>query len=57
MDELDKDKFWILLPFDDKDVRYKSRKEAQEALISFGDGGYILKSVAYVGKPEIRDIR
>ena len=51
------DKFWLNIPFDDKDIRYTNRRDAQQALIGMGEGGYIMKSVAYVTKPQIRDIK
>jgi hypothetical protein len=51
------DKFWITILDSDKDIRYYSRKEAEDVLTAHGGEGYILKAVAYVDKPQIIDIR
>jgi hypothetical protein len=51
------DKFWIIVPYDDMDIRYDSRQEAEKAIINLGGDGYILKTVAYCTRPEIQDIR
>jgi hypothetical protein len=50
------DKFWILMHDNDRDIKYYSRKEAEESIVYHGGGGYIMEAVAYSPKPVVMDI-
>lgn len=52
-----RDKYWMIIPDTDTDVRYATRREAQQALWGFGGEGHILKAVAYVPRCEVIEIR